>query len=157
MFPLLCVIGSFILSLLAILAGMNASFMENFEILTVCAHSKPRPDRYLTLFQFNTSLLGTTLVNKTVSAQGGLPTSIPTSLPTNIPASATSSIPPALATQIAGLNETEVAEQIANDLNIHDFYKIHILDCKPSPSFLHLVANMFRRKIAKGITNPVQS
>ena len=35
LFPLLCVVGSFVMSLLAILAGMNASFMENFEIVTV--------------------------------------------------------------------------------------------------------------------------
>ena len=82
--------------------------------------------------QFNTSLLGTTLVNKALSAEGGagaVPTSALANLPPSatIPPSATTALPPALATQIAGLNVSQIAQQIAQDLNIHDFYKLHVL------------------------------
>ena len=116
--PMLLVIVSLVLTILCILAGYQSTFLEGFELVT-----------------FNTSQLGATLVNRTAaefsSAAGSLPTA--TTLPstvTSLPPSVTS-LAPSVQSEIAQLqqlNATEIAEVIAGDLNIHDFYKIHILD-----------------------------
>ena len=88
LFPFLCAVAAFVLTLLCIFAGSKKGYLENADILTL-----------------NTSMLGESLLN-------------------------TSSLPGSLST-IAGDIQGDInsaVNDVAKDLNIHDFYSAHILD-----------------------------
>ena len=99
--PLLCVCASTVLAVLCLMAGYKSDFMENFELIT-----------------FNTSLLGEGLIEAAAQevASGETATTV--------------NVPPALQSALAStlLSNSELIQEIAEKLNIHDFYKIHMLD-----------------------------
>lgn len=106
-----------VLTVLCIMAGYRSDFMENFELLT-----------------FNTSLLGQGIVS--AAAGGGLsqlplPSGIIPALATraiDIPPSVTSLIPASLQSSAAQLDPSAILQSVARRLQIHDFYKLHILN-----------------------------
>lgn len=110
-FPLLCTLVTFILSLLCIFAGSKKGYIEQADILTVSPRntaSHVSASESLTSYavQLNTSMLGRLTLN-TSKSSSSLLNSIKNSIKAEV---------------------NDLIADVARELNIHDFYSAHLLD-----------------------------
>lgn len=119
-FPFLCAVVAFVLSMLALFAGSKAGFLENVDLLTVSLPPLLQPDLSLTAHQLNTSMLGEFSFNDTSSN------------------SSSDGIIGSLKNDINGL-KSDIESDIENKINsaiddvaqaigIHDFYSAHLMN-----------------------------
>lgn len=111
-FPCLCAVVAFMLSILCMFAGNKPGFMQNYDLFTVSM--VPYRITSTNNSQLNTSMLGDFLINKTQSSVGGILGSLEGELQT---------IENDIKNDVNG-----AIDDIAQALDIHDFYSVHILD-----------------------------
>lgn len=119
--PILASLASFILVLLALLAGSKPGYMEDYDILT-----------------FNTSALGKNLLSNILDDDEPTPTQpaegdsicddLPSFLgkPCGSVTSAAASLQSEIIDKIDDINN-EIADRLADRLGIHEFYSLHVL------------------------------
>ena len=111
LFPLLCALAAFILSLLCLLAGSTPSFLPSADLLTVCLPYLGFDLHQIDLLQLNTSRIGhTTLFNNSGSSSGFF-----------------SSLINGLEGDVNSLFDN-ITSDIAREFKIHDFYTAHIMN-----------------------------
>ncbi|KAM7211700.1 Actin cortical patch SUR7/pH-response regulator PalI [Rhypophila decipiens] len=120
--PVLASLAAFILILLALLAGQNPGYMEDYDILTL-----------------NTSALGKNLLSNALAddyeptpTQSGGPDSICSDLPSFLGkacGSATSAVAGVQSNIIDKIDDinNDIADRLADRLGIHEFYSLHVL------------------------------
>ncbi|KAK3329983.1 actin cortical patch SUR7/pH-response regulator pali [Apodospora peruviana] len=116
--PILASLAAFVLVLLALLAGSNPGYMENYDVLT-----------------FNTSGLGKNLVSKVIdddtpssTTSGGLCNGVDGFLG-RVCGSATAAAGSAESAVVDAFNDigNDIADKLADRLGIHEFYSLHAL------------------------------
>ncbi|CAN8104304.1 unnamed protein product [Discula destructiva] len=112
--PLVLSTAAFVLSLLSLLAGFKQGFMEDYNLMTL-----------------NTSALGQQAIQQIANGESPTPTSGSGGAIGSLIASATAALPPAVASEassILGQIGSSVADQLADELGISEFYSIHAMD-----------------------------
>lgn len=144
--PILASLASFILVLLALLAGSKPGYMEDYDILTaspLCPYTLSTPQYWIinidkSPIKFNTSALGKNLLSNILDDDEPTPTQpadddsicddLPSFLgkPCGSVTSAAASLQSEIIDKIDDINN-EIADKLADRLGIHQFYSLHVL------------------------------
>lgn len=128
LFPMACAIVAFVLGMLCLFAGHKPGFMEDYHIVTL-----------------NTSTLGHNIIPTTTTTSGATPTSVGSffsSLAHNITSTVEGDLE-SIANEVVG----DVADKLAAELGIHQFYSLHLMDLcegsyKPNATAKHASKNV---------------